>query len=225
MYFKLGKIVEQDEKVFMEWLEKAANQNNPWAMECLGYQFQVEEKGNDKEKAFSYHHAAADLGWKKSMHFLAYMLSHEEGCEKDLRMRLAVIWLSKGSLKDFWNVLGEAKQALESDRTKDLNWDFNQLCYTLGWGLYWYKFGTVEWNKRTKEEKAFDNGCLDYYCWCVELQQKSIFTFLLCWNRRTGIKGPGQMIAQMVWEQREDNLVDIFEQSDGEEPEVKRIKK
>jgi hypothetical protein len=33
------------------------------------------------------------------------------------------------------------------------------------------------------------------------------------------------MIAQMVWEQREDNLVEAFDQSDGEEPEVKRIKK
>jgi hypothetical protein len=33
------------------------------------------------------------------------------------------------------------------------------------------------------------------------------------------------MIAQMVWEQREDNLVQTFEESDGEEPETKRIKK
>jgi hypothetical protein len=34
------------------------------------------------------------------------------------------------------------------------------------------------------------------------------------------------MIAQMVWEQREDNVVEPFAlQSDGEEPETKRIKK
>jgi hypothetical protein len=33
------------------------------------------------------------------------------------------------------------------------------------------------------------------------------------------------MIAQMVWEGREDNLVEMFEQNDGEEPETKRIKK
>jgi hypothetical protein len=33
------------------------------------------------------------------------------------------------------------------------------------------------------------------------------------------------MIAQMVWEQREDNLVKNFEKADGEEPEMKRIKK
>jgi hypothetical protein len=111
----------------------------------------------------------------------------------------------------------------ESDGTKDLNWIF---FYTLGWGLYWYQFGTAEWNKRTNEEKALSNFCLDYYCSCVEQQQKSIFTLLSCWNRSTGIKGPGQMIAQMVWEDKENNLVDIFAlQNDGEEPEVKRIKK
>jgi TPR repeat protein len=29
-YFKQGDFVEKDEKVYVEWLEKAANQNNPW---------------------------------------------------------------------------------------------------------------------------------------------------------------------------------------------------
>jgi hypothetical protein len=33
------------------------------------------------------------------------------------------------------------------------------------------------------------------------------------------------MIAQLVWEGREDNLVKSFEDSDGEEPETKRTKK
>jgi hypothetical protein len=72
---------------------------------------------------------------------------------------------------------------------------------------------------------VFGNQCIDYYCSCVELQQKSIFTFLWFWNRTTGVKGPGQMIAQMVWQQREDNLVKMFEEIDREEPETKRIKK
>jgi hypothetical protein len=31
------------------------------------------------------------------------------------------------------------------------------------------------------------------------------------------------MIAQMVWEEREDNLVKMFEESDGEESERKRL--
>jgi hypothetical protein len=58
---------------------------------------------------------------------------------------------------------------------------------------------------------VFGNRCLDFYCSCVALQQKSIFMFLWYWNRTTGVKGPGQMIAQMVWEGREDKLVKGFE--------------
>jgi hypothetical protein len=58
------------------------------------------------------------------------------------------------------------------------------------------------------------------------MQQNSIFTFLLFWNRSTGaVKGPGQIIGNMVWEQREENLVKSFDLRDAEEPEVKKIKK
>jgi hypothetical protein len=39
------------------------------------------------------------------------------------------------------------------------------------------------------------------------------------------VKPPGQLIAQLVWEEREDNLVKTFEESGGEELEMKRIKK
>jgi hypothetical protein len=104
--------------------------------------------------------------------------------------------------------------------------DFDQLCYTLGWGLYWYLYDSDPWRRRKDEVERFSNRCLDYYCSCVELQQKSIFTLLWCWNQTTGVKGPGQIIAPMVWEQREDNLVVPFDQNNGgEEPEMKRIKK
>jgi hypothetical protein len=91
----------------------------------------------------------------------------------------------------------------------------------MGWGLYWHRYGTKSWHILSKEIKAFEEQCLDYYCSCVELQRKSIFTFLWCWNRTTGVKGPGQMIAQKVWEEREDNLVKLFEGSGGKEPETK----
>jgi hypothetical protein len=91
----------------------------------------------------------------------------------------------------------------------------NQLCYALGWGLYWYQYGSRDWRQRSDTEKAFGNRCLDYYCSRVDLQQKSIYTFLWFWNQKTGgIKGPGQMIAQMVWEGREDNLVMLFSQTE-----------
>jgi hypothetical protein len=123
-------------------------------------------------------------------------------------------------------VLTTARISLEERTTEQMTCDFDQLCYSLGWGLYWYLYGSEYWNEQGDENQVFGNRCLDYYCSCVELQQKSIFTFLLCWNRTTGVKGPGQMIAQMVWKGREDNLVAPFDQNNGEEePEMKRIKK
>jgi hypothetical protein len=219
-YFLRGDFVEKDRKVFVAWLEKAAKQNNPKAMHLLGDWFRDEE-GRDKEKALSYYRAAAELGWKGSMYFLAQMLRDGEGCPKDLRQ--AVIWSAKASESFvFWSLLGEAGRVLETQATETLDCDFNQLCYSIGWGLYWYR-GSYD----RDEGDVFSNLYLDFYCSCVELQQKSIFTFLLCWNRMTGgVKGPGQMIAHMVWEAREDNLVKTFEQTnEGEEPKTKRIKK
>jgi hypothetical protein len=207
-YFERGRFVDKDQKVYLEWLEKAVNQNNPQAMHYLGVWFRYD--GDDEEKAVSYYRTAAELGWKDSMFSLAYMLRNGEGCAKDLRQ--AAVWGAKGDSNQFWDILGEAGQALESGTTDDLNCDFNQLCYSLGWGLFWYRYGSYEWNHESDEKKAFGRHCFDHYCSCVELQQKSIFTFLLCWNRMTGgIKGPGQMIAEMVWEGRGDNLMREFE--------------
>jgi hypothetical protein len=201
-YFENGWGVEDDEKVYMEWLEKAVKQNNPKAVFWLGIWFRY--IGEEQEKALSYYRGAAELGWKSSVEDLAEMLIDGEGCETDLRQ--AAIWSAKEASHWFWNILHTARAVFEDGRTENLGCDFNQLCYSLGWGFYWYVFGTDDWD----EDDAFSSRCLDYYCYCIELQQKSIFTFLLCWNQATGgVKGPGKMIAQMVWEEREDNLVKI----------------
>jgi hypothetical protein len=212
----------------VEWLEKAANQNIPLAMNWLGDWFRND--GGDKQKAVSYFRAASELGWKGSMPALAEMLRDGEGCAKDLRE--AVIWGAQapewfmfGSYI-FGDLLADARRALESGATEKLDCDCYQLCYSLGWGLYWYLYDTRRWKNHNDEDQAFGNRCIDYYCSCVYLQQKSIFTFLLCWNQTTrGVKGPGQMIAQIVWSAREDNLVKPFELSGGKEPKTKRIKK
>jgi hypothetical protein len=206
-YFQYGRFVEKNVKVYLEWMEKAENQNNPWAMQWLGLWFRL-EGGNDNQKAVSYSRTAAELGWIRSIDLLARMLREGEGCEKDLRQ--AVIWGAKGNSNVFWHLLGDAGQALKSGATEDLGCDFNQLCYSIGWGLFWYQYGSEAWKRESRNEKAFGNRCLDYYCSCVERLQDSIFTFHLCWNRTTGVKGPGQMIAKMVWERREDNLVKTF---------------
>jgi hypothetical protein len=164
------------------------------------------------------------MGWKNSMDSLAEMLIDGEGCATDFRQ--SAIWSAKGGSRVFWAVLEGTRRALESGPIEHLDCDFNQLCYSLGWGLYWYLYDTRRWKNQRDEGQAFGSRCLDYYCCCVYLQQKSIWTFLLCWNRTTGgVKGPGQMIAQIVWSAREDNLVKPFELSGGEEAKMKRIKK
>jgi TPR repeat protein len=206
-FFGRGLFVEKDKKVYVEWLEKALNQNNPLATEWLGDWF--EDEGGDKQKAVSYYRVASELGWAYSMHYLARMLKRGEGCEKDLRQ--AVIWGAKGDSFVFWSQLRDAERALESGVTEKLDCDFNQLCYSIGWGLYWYQYPSEHWNEQDDEAQSFGNRCLAYYYSCVELQQKSIFTLLCCWNQTTGVKGPGQMIGKMVWEGREDNLVEVFE--------------
>jgi hypothetical protein len=209
-YFNAGGgFVQGDEKTLLEWLEKAAQQNNPWAMCMLGYLFRERK---DPDKAFSYCLAGAELGWSNSMDWMAITLRTGEGCTRDLRQ--AVIWSVKGSdSKVFWEVLGEAERALGIGARADLGCDFNQLCYFLGWGLYWYLYGREDWNKQRTPYKAFASHCLDYYCSCVELQQESIFTFLMFWKRSTGGgKDVRQLIGKMVWEERETRLVRNFEQ-------------
>jgi hypothetical protein len=203
-----GECVEKNEKVFLQWLEKAADQNNPMAMEVLGDRF--EQGGQDNEKVMLYRQAAAKLGWKRSMRFLADMFREGELCEKNLRQ--ASIWSSKKV--DLWRFRMEvevARRSYKKAATADLGCDFNQLCYSLGWGLYWYFFADDRWERGKAEDKAFGTRCLDYYCSCVELQQKSIFTFLLCWQESVGVKDVGVMIGKMVWEGREDNLLKLFE--------------
>jgi hypothetical protein len=184
-FFRFGRaFVEKDEKAYVEWLEKAAKQNNPQGMHWLGEWFRGGGRGNDKEKAVSYYSAAAELGWKSSMEWLAKMLVQGEGCVKDLRQ--AVPWGARTNSEVFWWTLVRAR----GENVVELfDYNFDQLCYLLGWGLYWYQYDSEKWNKQDDEDRAFGSRCLDYYCSCVELQQESIFTFLLCWNRMTGIEG------------------------------------
>jgi hypothetical protein len=234
-YFRAALFVEKDEKAYLEWLEKAANQNNPRAMYWLGIWVRWDE--GDKGKAISYYRAGVELGCKMSMGRLAEMLNDGNGCAKDLRQ--AAVWGAQGSndMSGFCDVFHTAWDAFEEGTALGCNYD--QLCYSLGWGLYWYQDGTDDWdrimtwddewheylpNEEVVRKETFVNLCLDCYCENVELQQKSIFMFLWWWNQTVGVKDIGRMIGKMVWEGREDNLVRTFEQMGGEEPEMKRIK-
>jgi hypothetical protein len=74
--------------------------------------------------------------------------------------------------------------------------------------MYWYMHGTEGWaNWENQFDKKMALECLDYYCESVELQQKSILTFLRFWTETTGVKEPARLISKMVWEQREERLI------------------
>jgi hypothetical protein len=202
---------EERDAEHLEWLKKAMEQNNPWAMHWLGNWSRL-KGGNFTERAVSHFNAAAMLGWKDSMGFLAEMMSTGTGCPKDLSQ--AVIWSAKagkqGQGRVFLELLEEVRGAFEFGIT-DL--DFDRLCYNLGWGLYWYQYDVWKNLRPSRKAKIFRSRCLDYYCSCVELQQESIFTFLLCWNQTTGgMKDVGAMIGSMVWEGRQAKLLKKFEQ-------------
>jgi TPR repeat protein len=197
---------------FREWMEKAADQNNPCALFYLGHHLlddsKMEEK-EKKEKTVPYILSAAELGWKGSFYSLSKLLSDGKYCPQDWRQ--AVMWSAKATDSiGLWIILVDAMHALENKTTKDLNCNFHQLCYSLGWGLYWYVYGRKDWNVRSDKDKVFGNRCLDYYCTCVELQRKSILAFLWCWNQTYGVKDMGEKVAKMAWEEREDNLIELF---------------
>jgi hypothetical protein len=198
-YFKVGVYVAKDEKAYVQRLEKAAEQNNPWAMDLLGDWF---EEHNDNDKALEYYRAAAKLGWKDSQESICDILSNTD---EEAVIRSAQV----DDLSYFWEYLTAARLVLEGKRkVTDSYRNFDRYCYSLGYSLFWY----VDVDELWEDASEFAHRCLDYYCSCIEMQQNSILTFLWCWNRTAGgIKGPGQMIAQMVWEGREENLLKGFE--------------
>jgi hypothetical protein len=198
-YFLTGMtgFVEQNDRIYFEELETAAKQDNPSAMFWLGIRRTEEGK---PEKAIEYHRAAAELGWEPSMLQLAQIFERGEGCEVDLSQ--AVVWSAQAGVNwSFGALICEAQNRMQSER--GLEGDFNQLCFSLGWGLYWFVYGTLSWESRYSDPaQAFGNQCLDFYCNTIELQQKSIFYFLLFWNKTVGVKDVGALIGKMVWEER-----------------------
>jgi hypothetical protein len=214
-------LLEESHEQYQVWMEKAASQNNPCALNVLGCS--TDRDGIDREKAAECFRAAVELGFQWSWYILGTRL--REG--KDLRQ--AAIWGAKAPAsirrRLFWEILKEVRDASDEGAVEKLDGDFNQLCYALGWGLFWYKYGGEHWERQGDKDKAFGDRCLDYYCSCVGLQQKSIFTFLLFWNQTTGgVKGPGKMIGKMVWEGREENVVKCLDRDECCKKKIKKNK-
>ena len=213
LYFFYGKFVKKDEEAYLELLNKAVVQRNPQSMYMAGYWwYESNYSGKEEaEKARMWYQAASELRWQHAMYGLAAMCYFGEGGEKDL-IQAARLGFVRGGYY-FWQVLGQAHAALETERTIGyLGCDFNLLVMELGKGLYWNCYGTSDWSMRTNDdEKKFGEKCLDYYCSVIELQQQAIFLFLQFWNKYVKVKGPGQIIGRLVWQGRFEYLVKEFE--------------
>jgi hypothetical protein len=218
--FSSSEFTEKDENAHGEWLKKAAAQDNRWAVFQLGVWF---DHQSEPKEAYSYFLRASELGHRFSNFCLGEKCILGDGCDQDLRQGL--IWSAQSD--DDSHVWMELKSVALAYLADEMENNFNEVCHALGWGLYWYLYGISNCKDGDEYVQAFGGRCLEYYCSCVELQQKSIFTFLWFWNRTTGIKDPGQMIGKMVWEGRADNVVKLLSEKEGEakEPETKRIKK
>merc|ERR1711991_129616 len=195
-------MVEKDEKMYLELIEKDAAQKNPQALCRRGVHHY--NSSNYKEALVDYR-MAAELGWRFGKEELYRMFYYGRRVKKDLVQ--AVHWCCKDGSLLFGTVLGTALKAWNDKAFGDLGCDFNRLAMEIGKGLYWYQYGAESWEKRDQTNKVFGIKCLDYYCETIELRQESIFLFLLFWNKTTGVKGPGRMIGQIVWEGRYDCLV------------------
>jgi TPR repeat protein len=206
-YYQYGRggFVPASEEHYLRWLQTAAAMGNPFALFWLGYWHSTERVGQHLHRTWLYHQQAAALGFKSSMRCLAQMARLGEGCAEDPVQ--AVQWAARGLFDPlFFSLLTQTRQELATGKS-----NMDRMCQALGWGLYWYLYKEYRWNNASAQEQEFGNQCLDYYCANAELQQESIWTFLLCWNRAMTVKEVGVMIAKLVWEGREENLVKSFD--------------
>jgi hypothetical protein len=138
------------------------------------------------------------LSVNADQHWQASSVSLASYFEKQNNFAETSLWLAKGGQKEaFLEDLNAALKDFEKN-IESIEW-----WYSLGYGMYWHFSGT-DFFKDKKNDQAviFGEKLLDFYCSCVEMQQKSIFTFLLFWNQTVGVKEPAKMIAQMVWKDR-----------------------
>jgi hypothetical protein len=190
-------------------LERAASQNNPWAMDLLGDWFRSETGGKDYDKAKLYYETAASLGWRPS--FISRMDMSDLGQGGERNLTEAILWAARGECDGFWRLSQECICALQNHTTADLECDFNLLALHLGSGAYWFMYGNERWCLQPAKVREFSERCLDYYCTTIDLQQKAILVFLWFWQKEVGgLKEIGEIIGKMVWEGRENCLIKAF---------------
>jgi hypothetical protein len=194
---------ERREDLLLEYLEKSGAQNNPEALDWLS---RVYGWRGDQSNEFLYAKKASICGNVFSMTSLATFYCQGRVCPRDLRRALQ--WSARchnpGGIA-FWSLVASVRK--KSDFQAG---EFDQFAFGVGWGMYWICAGESPPQQWKGTVGSFAELCLDYYCSCIEMQQKSIFTFLFFWNRMVQVKDVGTMIAKMVWEEREESLVKSF---------------
>jgi TPR repeat protein len=191
--------VVKSEKVYVEWLEKAANQNSTRAMAALAY---FHEKNGNLKVMWEFLMAAAELGNLQSMARIGS--GYERGVGKPADLCEAMRWYFKGNKET--RAYRIVREILEG-KMEICGGNVDRFCYCLGAGLFWHGHGMPMYNRQPLETTAVLEQALEYYCLNVDLQQESLLTFLMFWNRRSNVKQVGSIIAKMVWNEREDKLI------------------
>jgi hypothetical protein len=214
---------EEDNKRAVELVQKAADLGNLCAMEQLVQEVLFQSK--DPKKAREMYFDLVAKGWRSAYVNLAYIFETEKdylNCIKYSvccnRFTEMVCHMRKGK-EDVWLVsflfdfLFIFWEAVEANDTNKFGCDFNFLAYELGKGMYWYDYCAGLWKIKSRQSEApFVAECEEYYVENVDLQQKSLHLFL-CFCKSTGLlKDLTQMIARMVWDERETNLILDFEE-------------
>jgi hypothetical protein len=180
---------------YQESVKEAIDLRNPKAMRMRGSDQLYAKMYEEAHKDYL---ASAKLGWRAAMDGL--MMVHRDGLLGDVDFAQALWWCGRAKKEYNFNQLVERirsaylKGQIDADKK-------NEVFCRLGEAMYWQFERPLAYKGRFLEENALMAKCLEFYLECVDLECRSIYTFLLCWNLLTrGVKGPGQIIAKMVYE-------------------------
>jgi hypothetical protein len=190
------RLSEQNDVKYVKLLETSAAAGVGLGWNWLGQCYQNGSHGVEADLRYARFcfRQSIERFWISGSETLAAMCYEGVGGPVDLRSCLRYGALQTG--KWLWTVLKEG--SIEHQ---------NEMCYAAGLELYWSMYKNTYWSRQSGDMKVLGLSCLNYYCENVQMQRKSIFMFLMHWNRVVAVPELGEMIAKMVWKGREECLV------------------
>lgn len=181
-------------------IKNAAEENNPEA--CLAYANYLGFKRS--KRALEYAIKSYNLGNKYAIRLITTMLA-VTGPDY---LSKAIFYTSK-----YENTIFTAMLHHIFSKKNLMDPNCTSLPLQIGRTMYWQFYQSKQLNYLTRGEIIeFGEKCMDYYCEMMDLQQQSIFSFLLSWNYVTGgMKDVGKLIAKMVWDVRYENAIKKFD--------------